>query len=99
MSDQPSDPAIPVALAHRMDEMLRGTTDSDSRSADALLDAAIAGLDTLLQQPPAQHNALTLLAVDGLVTAAFAEVADAETLDSFAAQAAARLMALGNRSA
>ena len=92
------DATVPAELAQRMNEMLRATGNSDD-SPDALLAAAIQGLETLVRQPAAQHTALDLLAVDGLVTAAFAGTHETSEIDALAGHAAARLMTLGNRSA
>jgi hypothetical protein len=78
-----------------MNEMLRAVA-HDADPPEAQLDAAVQGLETLVRQPADRHKALDLLAVDGLVTAAFAETDDAAKLDALARQAAVRLMALGN---
>jgi hypothetical protein len=81
-----------------MNELLHAAGKTD-HGPPALLGAAIHGLESLVSGPAAEHSALDLLAIDGLVTAAFAAAHDATELGALADEASDRLMALGGRPA
>ncbi len=88
MKPPPWDAAVPAPLATRMNELLR--------AQDSMLDAAIHALRELVTRDVSEHASLELLAIDGLVTGAFAGVTDPAQLEALADGARARLMALGD---
>lgn len=95
------DAAVPAPLAARMDELLRTDEGYGTSRAkeDAMLDAAIDALGELVRRDPARQSALDLLAVDALVTGAFAGVTDPAHLEALATRARDRLLALGDGTA
>ena len=90
---------VPAALADRMDELLGAGERVDVVGADAMLDAGIAALREFVKQPEPIHSALDLLAIDGLITSAFARATDATQLEQLAERARTELFALGNDTA
>ena len=82
-------------MAARIDALTVGIADRPV-SADAFLDAADAGMGTLLRGGClTRESALDLLAIDALVTYAFEAAADEpEQLDDRAVRALARISAL-----
>jgi cytochrome c-type biogenesis protein CcmH/NrfG len=92
------DAAVPALLAARMEELLRAHQGYGTSRAqeDAMLDAAIDALGEFVQRDPAHQSALDLLAIDALVTGAFAGVIDAAHLEALATRARDRLLALGD---
>ena len=98
MSDA-ADAAVPAALAARMDELLGAGDRVDVVSANVLLDAGIAALREFVKRPVPIHRALDLLAIDGLITSAFARATDAAQLEQLADRARRELFALGDDSA
>ncbi|HJU72612.1 MAG TPA: hypothetical protein VJ717_02625 [Gemmatimonadaceae bacterium] len=97
MSDA-ADAAVPVALAARMDELLAAER-ADTVNADVMLNAGIAALRDFIKRPEPIHSALDLLAIDGLITSAFARATDAAQLEQLAERARRELFALGDVSA
>ncbi|MGQ0639999.1 MAG: hypothetical protein ACT4P6_04375 [Gemmatimonadaceae bacterium] len=95
MTGATRDDAVAPALAARMKELL-GARGGGAAGPPALLSAAIQGLEQLVRQPASAHTALDLLAIDALVTAAFAGTLDPKELEALAGDATARLLALGN---
>lgn len=95
------DDAVPAPLAARMDELLRAHEGNGASRTkeDAVLDAAIEALGAFVQRDPAQQSPLDLLAIDALVTGAFAGVTEPAHLELLATRARDRLMALGGGSA
>jgi hypothetical protein len=72
---QENDDGAPDALRERMRNALAGTV--EARVPDALADAALAQLATVLNAPSPRSAAIGLLAADALLTAAFEAAADA----------------------
>lgn len=92
------DATIPAPLAARMDELRRAHegTGTSGNEEDAILDAAIDALAEFVRRDPAHQSALDLLAIDALVTGAFAGVTDPAHLEALATRARDRLLALGD---
>lgn len=98
MSGPGAGDTIPPQLAARMNELLLAHGDG-THTPSALIDAAVGALAELVARQTTQQAALDLLAVDGLVTAAFEAVDDATVLEAVAEQATTRLLALGDANA
>ena len=98
MNGPGSGETVPPQLAARMNELLLARA-GESRTPEALIDAAIGALAELIARPAAEQSALDLLAVDGLTTAAFEAVVDATEFEAAAEQATTRLLALGDAKA
>lgn len=80
-----------------MQDLLR-THGIAAQDPQGLVDGAVRALAALCSRDPATHSALDLLAIDGLITAAFAALPDDADSDALAGAAAARLLALGDPS-
>lgn len=91
-----SEGAVPATLAARMQELVDEYGQPGTTAEDALLDSAIAALRDLVRREGMEHNALDLLAIDGLITGAFAGAASSERLAQLAERARAELFALGS---
>jgi hypothetical protein len=89
------DAEVPAPLAARMQELLRAHGDG-SADPQAVIDAVVRALRDFGSRDPSMHEALDLLAIDGLITAAFATLPDDAATEERAGYAATQLMALGD---
>jgi hypothetical protein len=62
----------------------------------SIVDSVVRALGDFSARDPSTHRALDLLAIDALITAAFAALPDDAATEERAGDAAARLMALGD---
>jgi hypothetical protein len=93
-----SEDQVPAALAARMLELARTQNPSDG-GAESLVEAAVSGLTHFIRRPAHEQSALDLLALDGLLTAAFSAELPADGREALADRAARRLLALGDHPA
>ncbi len=91
-----SEGSVPAALAARMQKLVDEYGHPGTTTADALLESAIAALRELVRREGTAHSALDLLAIDGLITGAFAGAASCDRLVQMAERARAELFALGS---
>ncbi|MEW5915678.1 MAG: hypothetical protein AB1762_04710 [Gemmatimonadota bacterium] len=89
------DAEVPAPLAARMQGLL-DAHGSGGADPQAVIDTVVHALRDFSARDVSTHRALDLLAIDGLITAAFAALPDDAATEERAGDAAARLMALGD---